>query len=119
VKAVFSLTANNISKNIHYLNRAGTFKNLIRLVMEFKLGLYDKCWSCGEQSKIDKKGKYTAKGFPKYHFQCNNDECREFWVKNHCAKHGYKIVKLSLDTEWYVVCPTWGDGYQFERRSEN
>ncbi|MDR7074721.1 nuclease domain-containing protein [Fictibacillus barbaricus] len=98
-----------------------SFKNWFRMIMEYKLNLFEKCWTCGEHNNINKIIKYTGKGYPKYHYQCR--ECNEFWVKNHCRQHGHKLIKHvnnyhrqpSVQYEWYVVCPACGDGFQFEK----
>lgn len=99
-----------------------SFKNWFRMIMEFRMNLHEKCWTCGNLTNIKKETKYTGRGYPKYHYQCQNHECNEYWVKNHCSKHGHKLVKHvnnyhrqpSSQYEWYVVCPSCGDGFQFE-----
>lgn len=97
-----------------------SFVTWFKMILEYKLNLHEKCWSCGNQYSIRRETKYTGKGYPKYYYYCENDKCNEFWIKNHCSQKGHKLVKhvnnyhrqKSRNYEWYVVCPTCGDGYQ-------
>ncbi|MEH7305770.1 nuclease domain-containing protein [Neobacillus drentensis] len=95
-----------------------SFKNWFRMVMEFRVGIYRKCWMCGcEEVHFDMH--YTEKGYPKYYLTCTN--CHEFWVKVHCHT-GDNIIKhpnnyhrqVFKDYSWYIVCPTCGDGFEIE-----
>ena len=83
------------------------------MIIEYHLGLYNYCWNCGEDIKIDIVVKKTKGGNNKYHYKCNT--CNEFWVKNHCyndtehalIKHidNYHYINDEKGTPWFVVCP--------------
>lgn len=99
----FSLTPSN-SNNL---------RKFLKMIIEYHLGLYNYCWNCGEDIKIDRVVKKTKGGNNKYHYKCNT--CNEFWVKNHCyndtehalIKHidNYHYINNEKDTPWFVVCP--------------
>jgi hypothetical protein len=97
-----------------------SFKNWFRMIMEFRVGAYRKCWSCGSDDGVKIEQHLTRSGYPKYYFTCSN--CQEFWVKVHCRRKGDRIIKhtnnyhrqVLSDNSWFVVCPTCGDGYHFE-----
>ncbi|WP_046180955.1 nuclease domain-containing protein [Domibacillus tundrae] len=100
-----------------------SFKNLFRMIMEFRIGAHKKCWNCGcEEVHIEQH--LTRSGYPKYYLTCPN--CHEFWVKVHCSHKGHKIIKhtnnyhrqVLSDFSWYIVCPTCGDGFEIEDRIE-
>ena len=89
----------------------------IRMILEYHLGIYTMCWSCGEIHDINIEHKKTKAGNPKYHFTCNN--CGEFWVKNHCAEHKHTLIKHTDNYHsinkgkkdpWYVICPVCFEG---------
>lgn len=100
-----------------------SFKNWFRMIMEFRIGSYQKCWKCGCED-VNKEQHLTRSGYPKYYFTCSN--CNEFWVKVHCSKKGDRIIKhmnnyhrqVLSNGIWYVVCPTCGDGYGIEDKSK-
>lgn len=99
----FSLTPSN-SNNL---------RKFLKMIIEYHLGLYNYCWNCGEDIKIDRIVKKTKGGNNKYHYKCHS--CNEFWVKNHCfndrehalIKHidNYHYVNNEKGTPWFVVCP--------------
>jgi hypothetical protein len=99
-----------------------SFVNWFKMLMEYRINKHEVCWSCGNLKEITRETKFTGKGYPKYHYQCLNEKCNEYWVKNHCSNKGHKLVKHvnnyhrqpSQDYEWYVVCPTCGDGFNKE-----
>lgn len=92
------------------------FKNWFRMLMEFRLGEYTKCWTCGCLDNVEVEERFTINGYPKYYFTCK--KCGEFWVRVHCH-YGHKIIKHSNNYHrqvfhnysWYTVCPTCGDGF--------
>ena len=99
----------------------------LRMILEYHLGMYNICWSCGEVEDIKVEEKKTAGGYTKYHFTCN--KCNEFWVKNHCRtpsqhhkliKHidNYHSINENKKDPWYVTCPICFNGmdkeYMFE-----
>lgn len=93
------------------------FKNWFRMILEYQLKVYNRCWSCGQQADILIRQLVTAGGYPKYHFTCKS--CQEFWVKVHCRQNRkHLIVKHTLNyhlqvshqQRWFVVCPCCGDG---------
>ncbi|MFF5395886.1 hypothetical protein ACFY5J_00640 [Peribacillus butanolivorans] len=107
--------------SIYFLPTAThAFTNWFKMLMEYRLNMHAICWSCGNLKNVLRETKFTGKGYPKYHYYCQNERCNEYWVKNHCSQKGHKLVKhvnnyhrqKSQDNEWYVVCPTCGDGYQ-------
>lgn len=117
---------NYINKNNH---RFGSFfllpsdsfniNKFLRMILEYHLNLYTMCWTCGEIHNIEVKDKRTISGALKYHFTCNN--CKEFWVKNHCANRGenhtllkhydnYHSINKTEKDPWYVICPVCFEG---------
>lgn len=108
-------------------NKKG-LKTFLKLILEyhlslfeFNLPLYEICWNCGELKKVDRLKKATISGYEKFHYKC--EECKEFWVKNHCSvpnknhdliKHikNYHEVKDGKNP-WYVICPICGDIYRY------
>ena len=108
-----------------YLLPSATFPfiNWFRSMMEFRLGEYDQCWTCGS-TEVKSITKYTEKGFRKFHYTCNN--CGEFWVKSHCNK-GHDIIKhvnnyhkqKELNKPWFIVCPTCHDGEINKQRNDH
>lgn len=93
------------------------FKNWIRMVMEFHIGAYDKCWTCGSEN-VEEKVKYTISNFPKFYYTCL--DCNDtFWVKTHCRK-GHTIIKYvntyhkraDRNDRWHIVCPTCEDKFE-------
>lgn len=93
------------------------FANWFRMIMEYKIGMHEVCWKCGNHD-IKKEKEFTTSNFPKYYYTCNN--CNEFWVKTHCKnkKNNHKLVKhfdnyhrqVKRYNEWYTVCPVCGNG---------
>lgn len=94
----------------------------LRIILEYHLGMYNICWSCGEVEDINIEEKKTAGGYAKYHFTCN--KCNEFWVKNHCRtpnqhkliKHidNYHSINRNKKDPWYVTCPVCFNGMEKE-----
>lgn len=93
------------------------FKNWFRMILEYRLKAYHRCWSCGEQADITISKLVTAGGYPKYHFTCKS--CQEFWVKVHCRQNRQHLIvkhtlnyhlQVSRQQRWFVVCPCCGDG---------
>lgn len=102
--------------------------NFLRMILEYHLGLYRMCWTCGEIHDINVEEKRTKGGKQKYHFTCNT--CEEFWVKNHCAKKGenhtlvkhydnYHSINKGKKDPWYVICPVCFDGMEEKEEYEN
>lgn len=94
----------------------------LRMILEYHLGMYNMCWSCGEVEDIKVEEKKTAGGYIKYHYTCN--KCDEFWVKNHCRtpqqhkliKHidNYHYINKDKKDPWYVTCPICFNGMEKE-----
>lgn len=68
-----------------YPSETFNFKNLIRMMMEYHLEIWNqKCWICGNEEGIDVSEYKTVRGYDKYYITCH--KCNEFWVKTHCSK---------------------------------
>ncbi len=80
-----------------------------------KESLYFTCWHCGcTETNVEELK--TSGGFAKYYITC--PKCHEFWVKSHCyagghhnlVKHMFNYNAHRDDDNWFVVCPTCGNG---------
>lgn len=121
-------TENNHRFGAFYLLPSYSFNinKFLRMILEYHLGMYDMCWSCGEVDDITKKDETTAGGYPKYHYKCN--KCDEFWVKNHCRtpnqhklikhKNNYHTINKDKKDPWYVTCPICFNGIAKEYKVE-
>lgn len=104
-----------------------SFVNWFKMLMEYRMKNHEVCWSCGNHHRVTRETKYTGRGYPKYHYKCQNKNCEEYWIKNHCSQKGHKLVKHinnyhrqpSEEYEWYVVCPTCGDGFNKEQKERS
>lgn len=98
----------------------------LRMILEYHIGMYNICWSCGEVEAIYEETKKTAGGNTKFHYKCN--KCNEFWVKNHCCtrdkhkliKHidNYHSINENKKDPWYVTCPICFNGMDKEEYPE-
>lgn len=98
-------------------NQTNTFKNWLRMIMEFHFKEEGVCWNCGEHQSdnIKKEKKTTLIGKEIFHYTCNS--CKEFWISTHCHnkscgkkiyKHlyNYHAVMNRLESgRWNIRCP--------------
>lgn len=108
-----------------YLSGTTNLRRFFQMIMEHHFGKFPelhpnvyrkKCWICGSEDIIVSYLS-TAGGFTKYHMECCNPECRQFWVENHCrdpycgrelGKHFKNYYPMAKGTSWLVFCPNCG-----------
>ncbi|MGX7406419.1 hypothetical protein SAMN04487985_1169 [Aerococcus urinaehominis] len=92
--------------------QTASLTNYLRMLMEYHLAMFDRCWYCGAASdQVHRRKLATKRGNKKYYFTCRS--CGEFWVKSHCENSIYHSLIKHFDNyipdqdydKWYLHCP--------------